>query len=325
MHFTLLVAGALVPGQLAGALTASLDTPTLKTRLSRATLVEPSVSFQRGGAHFGWLANKLFGQPEPAPTAPYAYAQLTGAATPRFVWHADPVHMQAARDHLIVQSLGTDAPTPKESSAMIAVANELARNTGCQLLDFGGRWFLLSEHDWQIDTRPLAAVNETAVEMPGGRDAQVWNRLHNEIQMAWHAHEMNAQRETNGMRTINAIWLHGGGQWKPLPPIEFTQVHSVAAELQGAARAAGAQSMPVGARLANKALVVFDDAWVSKQHQDWSAWLRAITNLDRMLVAQSADSIDMIFCGDTLRTFKSRASDRYKPWRRRTVAQAFTE
>ncbi len=325
MHFTLLVAGALVPGELAIALTASLDTPTLKTRLSRAALVEPSAPSQRVGAHFGWLANKLFGQPEPAPTAPYAYAQATGAATPRFVWHADPVHMEAARDHLIVQSLGTDAPTPKESSALIAVANELALSTGCQLIDVGGCWFLLSDHDWQIDTRPLAAVNQTTVEMPAGRDAQVWNRLHNEIQMAWHTHEVNAQRETNGIRTINAIWLHGGGRWKPLPPIEFTQVHSVAAELQGAAQAAGARGAPAGARLADKALVVFDDAWVSRQCQDWSAWLRAITHLDRTLIAHSEDSIDLIFCGDTLRTFESRASDRYKPWRRRTLAQAFTE
>src|SRR4029453_9641717 len=110
MHFTLLVAGALLPGELAVALTSSLDTPTLTTRLSRARLVEPSVASQGVGAHFGWLATKLFAQPAPAPTAPYAYAQLTGERAPGFVWHADPVHMQAARDHLIVELLDTDAP-----------------------------------------------------------------------------------------------------------------------------------------------------------------------------------------------------------------------
>lgn len=325
MHFTLLVAGALLPSELAVALTASLDTPNLKTRLSRATLAGRPVSSEGAGAHFGWLANNLFGQPAPAPTAPYAHAQLTGAAAPGFVWHADPVHMQAASDHLIVQSLGTDAPTSTESSAMVAVANELAQNTGCQLIDVGERWFLLSEHDWQIDTRPLSAVDETAVEIPGGRDAQIWNRLHNEIQMAWHAHEVNAQREAKGARTINALWLHGGGRWKRLPPIAFSQVHSDAAELQGAAQAAGARGAPASTRLTDNALVVLDDAWVSRQRQDWSAWLRAITDLDRTLVAHAADTIDLIFCGDTLRTFESRPSDRYKPWRRRTLAQAITE
>lgn len=323
MHFTLLVAGALLPGELAVALTSSLDTPTLTTRLSRARLVEHSVAAQAVGAHFGWLANKLFAQPVPAPTAPYAYAQLTGAAAPLFVWHADPVHMEAARDHLIVQSLDTDAPNPQESSAMIAVANELALNTGCQITSVAQRWFLLSEHEWQINTRPLAAVNETTVEMPDGRDAQVWNRLHNEIQMAWHAHEVNVQREASGLRTINALWLHGGGRWKPLPPIEFAQVQSDAAALQGAARAAGARSAPASAQLTDKTLVVLDDAWVSKQRQDWAAWLRAIAALDGMLVAHPDDAIDLIFCGDTCRTFEVRPSDRYKPWRRRTFAQAF--
>ncbi len=325
MHFTLLVAGALLPGELAVALTTSLDTPNLKNRLSRATLAGRSVSSKGAGAHFGWLANNLFGQPAPAPTAPYAYAQLTGAAAPGFVWHADPVHMQAARDHLIVQSLGTDAPTATESSAMIAVANELALNTGCQLIDVGERWFLLSEHDWQIDTRPLSAVDETAVEMPAGRDAQIWSRLHNEIQIAWHAHEVNAQREAKGARTINAIWLHGGGRWKPLPPIEFTQVRSDAAELQGAAQAAGARASQAGARITDNVLVFLNGAWASKQRQDWGAWLRAITDVEHTLAQHHRDPIDLILCGDTVRTFESRPSDRYKPWRRRTLGQAFTE
>ena len=325
MHFTLLVAGALLPGDLAVALTSSLDTPTLTARLSRARLVEHSVSPQGVGTHFGWLANKLFAQPVPAPTAPYAYAQLTGAAAPRFVWHADPVHMEAARDHLVVQSLDADAPNPQESSTLIAVANELALNTGCQFVKVEQHWFLLSEREWQINTRPLAAVNETAVEMPYGRDAQLWNRLHNEIQIAWHAHEVNAQRETNGVRTINALWLHGGGRWKPLPPIEFAQVQSDAAALQGAAQAAGARIAPASAPVADKALVILDDAWVSKQRQDWAAWLRTITALDSTLVTHPDDAIDLIFCGDTCRTFESRPSDRYKPWRRRALAQAFTE
>ncbi len=75
MHFTLFAAGALLPGELAIALTASLNTPTLKSRLSRATCAERPASSVVTGAHFGWLASTLFGQDAPAPTAPYAYAQ----------------------------------------------------------------------------------------------------------------------------------------------------------------------------------------------------------------------------------------------------------
>ena len=325
MHFTLLVAGALVPGELAVALTGSLNTPNLKARLSRAALIEQPGSSPGTGAHLDWLANKLFGHPPPVPTAPYAYAQLAGAAAPACAWHADPVHIEVARDHLIVQSLGADAPTAEESVLLLAAANELASDSNCQLVGVGQHWFLLSEHEWQIDARPLAAVMEATVEMPSGRDAQIWNRLHNEIQMVWHAHAVNAEREANGVRTINAIWLHGGGRWKPLPPIEFAQVHSDAPEWQGVAQAAGARGVPASTRVADTALVIIDNAWVSKQRQDWGAWLQAITAVDRALVEHPADSIDLILCGNTLRTLELRPPDRYNPWRRRTLAQALTE
>ena len=325
MHFTLLVAGALLPGELAVALTRSLETPNLKARLVRAALTSQPALSRGTAAHLDWLANKLLGQPAPAPTAPYAYAQLAGSAAPAFVWHADPVHVELARDHLIVQALDADVPTPKESSALIAVANEFASSAHCELVDAGGRWFLLSEHDWQIDALPLAAANEAAVQMPGGRDAQMWNRLHNEIQMAWHAHAVNEEREANGARTVNAIWLHGGGRWKPLPPIEFGQVHADAPEWQGAAQAAGARGVAAGAGVIDTALVVIDAPWAAKQRQDWGGWLHAITTVDQALGAHPADSIDLVISGDTWRTFKLRPSDRYKPWRQCTLAQAFTE
>jgi len=139
MHFTLLVAGALVPGELAVALTGSLNTPNLKARLSRAALIEQPASSQGTGAHLHWLANKLFGHPPPVPTAPYAYAQLAGAAAPACAWHADPVHIEVARDHLIVQSLGAEAPTAEESALLLAAANELASDSKCQLVDVGQR------------------------------------------------------------------------------------------------------------------------------------------------------------------------------------------
>ena len=325
MHFTLLVAGALLPGELAVALTASLKTQHLKARLSRATEVGRGVSSSTGAAHLDWLAHELFDRPAPVPTAPYAYTQLAGKPAPAYVWHADPVHIEVARDHLLVQSLGSDPLTAEESELLIAAANEFASDFNCEVAGFGEYWFVLSESEWQIDARPLSAVIEGTVELPTGRDAPIWNRLHNEVQMAWHAHDVNAEREVKGMRTINAIWLHGGGRWKPLAPIEFAQVHSDAPEWRGAAQAAGALGLPASAPLADAALVVDDNAFVSKQRQDWGAWLRAMTIIDQTLIDYPAASIDLILCGDTQRTFQMRPSDRYKPWRRRTLAEALTE
>ncbi|MGZ9076523.1 MAG: hypothetical protein ACXW13_12195 [Burkholderiaceae bacterium] len=325
MHFTLLVAGALLQSELAAELTGSLNTPHLKARLSRATEVGRAVASPTGAAHLDWLAQNLFGRPASAPTAPYAYAQLAGKPAPAYVWHADPVHIEVARDRLLVQSLESDQLTAEESTPLLAAANECAATSKCEFVSVGEHWFLLSESEWRVDARPLSAVIEGTVEMPIGRDAQIWNRLHNEIQIAWHANDVNAEREAKGLRTINAVWLHGGGRWKSLAPIEFAQVHSDAPEWQGIAQAAGALGLPASAPLADTALVVSDGAWVSRRREDWSGWLQAMNVKDRALIDHPAASIDLVLCGDSQRTFRVRPSDRYKPWRRRTLVEALTE
>lgn len=176
-----------------------------------------------------------------------------------------------------------------------------------------------------IDAAPLAAVIEAPVALPAGTDAQIWNRLHNEIQMAWHAHALNETRETDRLPTINGIWLHGGGRWQPLPPIAYTHVFSDDPEWRGAAQAAGAGSAPLNANVVNQALLVIDDAWLPKRREDWAGWLGAMTALDRRLASHHADAIDLVFAGTTVHTFESRPSDRYKPWRKRSLAEALTE
>ena len=328
MHLTLLVAGALLPAELAVALSASLDTPNLKARLARAALKEQAVGFESSGggnAHLDWLAHQLFSRAAPAPTAPYSYAHLSGATSRSFIWHADPVHIEVARDHLIAQSLGADARLREESMQLMQVANQLVCDLSCKFVCVGDRWFLQSEHDWMIDAAPLAAVIEAPVALPAGTDAQIWNRLHNEIQMAWHAHALNQTRETDRLPTINGIWLHGGGRWQSLPPIAYEHVLCDEPEWRGAAQAAGAGSAPLSAKVVNEALLVIDDAWLPKRREDWAVWLGAVTALDRRLESHRADAIDLVFTGNTVRTFESRPSDRYKPWRQRSVAEALTE
>lgn len=332
MHFTLLVAGALLPAKLATALCASLDTPHLKDRLARASVeTTPSASSpcidnfrETGNAHLDWIARRLFSRRSHAPTAPYALAELSQAIPPAFVWHADPVHVEVARDSLVVQALDGDAPTADEAMQLVGVANELLSDAGCELVTAGGRWFLVCEREWAIDAPPLAAVVGSSVTMPVGTDARMWTRLHNEIQMAWHAHPIN-QTRGHGVRSINAIWLHGGGRWQPLPRIDFAQVQSDAPEWRGAARAADARSCPTGAGVTDHSLVVIDDLLAPKQREDWAAWLQILSTIDQRLGTHEHDAIDLVLTGSTERTYASRHSDRYRFWRQRTLAEALTE
>lgn len=333
MHFTFLVAGALLPAKLATALCASLDTPHLKNRLARAEWIEtaPAASSNRtnnfsepGNAHLDWLAQRLFSRRSHAPTAPYALAQLSGAIPAAFVWHADPVHVEVARDRLVVQTLDGDAPTATETTQLIGVANELLSDAGCEMVTAGDRWFLLSEREWAIDALPLAAVVGSSVTMPVGPDAQMWARLHNEIQMTWHAHSIN-QTRGNGARSINSIWLHGGGRWQPLPRIDFAQVQCDAPEWRGAAHAADARGCALEATVIDRTLIVIDDLLAPMQREDWGEWLKTLSTIDQRLRAHEGDAIDLVLTGSTERTFASRHSDRYKAWRRRTLAEALAE
>jgi len=329
MHITLLVAGALLPAEFATAVCASLDTPRLKERLSRAKSVETtrptsSALADSGNAHLDWLAQELFSQPSPAATAPYALAEISGQIPSGFVCHADPVHVQVARDHLIVRGFDSDAPSMDEIAQLLDVANELLSNAGGELFVAGDRCFFSSDRDWEIDTLPLAAVIGSSVTMPTGRDAQQWIRLHNEIQIAWHAHLVNQMRESSGARAINGLWLHGGGRWRPLPPIRFAQVQCRPAECRGAAQAAAALGVPLGAEVVDRSLIVNDDLLLFNQQQDWTGWVQAMNAIDRQLAAYDRDAVELVLTGATERTFQSRHSDRYKFWRRRTLAQAFS-
>ncbi len=110
--------------------------------------------------------------------------------------------------------------------------------------------------------------------------------------------EVNAEREANVVPTINAVWLHGGGRWKPLPPIEFTQVHSDAAELRGVAHACRCASR-VGARASGRinALIVLDERMgrAARAKIGMPGCERSPTSTDGGSCTP-ADSIDLVLC-----------------------------
>ena len=327
MHLTLLLAGALLPTQLAAALAESLKTPVLKRRLEHATALEGSTqssSEARTSAHLVWLAQNLMKQSTPA-TGPYAFRNLSGGAQAAYVWHADPVHVEVARDQLVVQALDSDALTDDEAVELVTLANQVLSPFDVELVIRGSRWFLLHEFDWIVETIPLVTALDSPVTMPVGPDAAMWNRLHNEIQMAWHAHEVNEQREATGKRTVNALWLYGGGRYHPLPAIAFSEVHCNAAEWRGVAEAAGSRGHFLNDTVANDALIVIDDLLIPKQREDWAAWLQMIAAIDARVARYDAAALDIVLTGKSVKTFSSRGSDRYRFWRGRGLSEALSE
>lgn len=328
MHLTLMIAGALVPASAAAELTAALDAPALTQLLARATIAD-RIPGPPGAADVAWLARALFAATDSAAIAPYAWASLTGAApVDRVVWFADPVHAAIGRDSLIVQALDDAPPSDMEAAGLLAAANATLADSNCELLR-AGRWFLHAEQDWAFSPPPLAQAIGAPWPPPTPEDtgALLWYRLHNAIQMRWHADPVNQSRENRGLPAINALWLHGGGRWKPLPPLRWPRVHSDRAELLGAARAAGAQAVASSARVDGDALLVWDDAAAPSRWQDWPKWLAAMAVLDRRIASlPSSRRLELVLTGHRqVRTVVARPTDRLKIWRKSTLADALTE
>jgi len=330
MHVTLLLPGALVPREVARALAEPLATSALTSLLARAQSAGDSEAEAEALPHLAWLAEHLFQRESPLATAPYAVAALTGhaPAPDQFLWHADPVHLELARDHVALAPLAAPL-SDDDAHALIAAANALAAEAGAEFVRIGDRWFLRTSREWEVAAKPLAAAFGQPLHavLPAGRDAAVWNRLLTEIQMTWHAHPVNEAREARGEATVNSVWLHGGGRWAPLPQSPYSAVFADEPEWRGAAQAAGIASSSGSATPGDHALVVWSDLLVPRLRQDWTQWIAALHGLDPHLAPLArSGTLDIVLTGEaTLRRLRTRPSDRLKFWRSTSAEEVLSE
>ena len=278
-------------------------------------------------AHRAWLAREVFAGRQN--TAPYSYAALGGRSSARdVVWHADPVHLELARDHLLAMPV-VPPPNTDEAAALLAAADEIVAKAGARFERVADKWFLLTPARWQLDSAPLETALQSGLHdaLPAGKDAQMWSRLLNEIQMAWHAHPINAAREGRGETTINSLWLHGGEVWTRLPRLSYTVVASDAADVRGAAAAAEVPTIALDSPWPDGALVVWSDALSARSQHDWAAWQAAAQSLDsRLANHMDARPTDFVLTGlRSALTLHSRPSDRLKFWRARRLEEVLSE
>ena len=76
------------------------------------------------------------------------------------------------------------------------------------------RWYLYLPEAPLISTVSPGEIAGQTIDpnLPHGRDAAVWHALMNEVQMLFHQHPVNAQREASGEPTINSLWFWGEGR-----------------------------------------------------------------------------------------------------------------
>ncbi len=344
MRWFVVIPGALVPAALANDVLSAFANRSLAAQLAHARLSnEPSLV--AGATHWSWIWHQYGGIGQPI-TAPYAWRALNHSSAVEAhsevaLHHADPVHFAFARDHLIVKSLTPTPVTATEAQALAADAEPAVRDAGATLRVVGAsHWFLSFRPDWSLDTVPLdAALAESVSDvMPAGSDASRWRKLLNDVQIGWHQHAVNAAREERGDRTINSLWLHGGGVWRSLPRAPFAAIASNGPVLRGWALASGLAPASLFKDDATPpargdVLSLWRDLLEPARFEAWGDWLAALQDIEARLASLLRRSLDagyrelvLVLCGrQQVRRVTLSAHDRYAFWRRSSMSSVFAE
>jgi len=358
-HLTLIVPFSVPPGAgndatddvVPGALLRQLELPALGKLLTRATPGARETHddpFLRSLPQERWLAGRAGLDTRRVPTAPFMrLADLRQRATdgPPATALAEegaqedqgwaclqPVHIHAARDHLVLMHPDQVDIRPDESAALRAAIDGLLRESGIALdAPHPARWYAAEDTFGELEsTTPVRATGRNIdIWLQAGARARDWRRLQNEIQMTWHDHPVNQAREAEGRLPVNSVWLHGGGKLSlvnRLADVVLTDDPFLA----GLALAGDSLLDPRPARFEDIAtagghvMAMLDSATEAHIAQDWGLWLERMHTLDAdwfaPVLAALADGrvmgVTLVLGGENhFAEFTVRRADLRKFWR----------
>ena len=209
----------LVPGMLAISAERLAAMPALE---HLACYAEPPRGEPRGIAAALFALLGLAGD---TPIAPLAMLGSGGDPRDDYVLCADPVHLVADRDTvLLVQRV--DDVSAEEQVRLVRMLDGHFASDG---LRFEARrpdaWFVRCSDAPDVRMTPLDAALRRPLfhHLPAGADARRWRTWQNEIQMLLHEHTVNAEREARGQPTVTGLWFWGGGTLRDVggAPIGF--------------------------------------------------------------------------------------------------------
>ena len=271
----------------------------------------------------GAMSHQTVTQENSPPIGHELMHQLGMTPEPGYWFVLEPTHFHVARDHLVLtdsRQLGLNDVT---SQALFDAAHPMFAELG-YTLRFGDarHWFLRADawSDLRTCSPDAACGHNIDVWLPRGQGERDWRRLHNEVQMLWHTHEVNEVREQRGERRINALWLWGGS--------DGMSVQSTPVGLRELVRCSlGLPNPPHGA---SGAPVLLSGLIGAALAGDWSAWLAAMAELDTGYISPALaqlknheiDTLDLVLTDSTQAIeWKLRRSSMRKFWVRTSLAR----
>lgn len=298
-HLTLFVPGllqppvAVEPDRLANVLRLG----HLERLFARADRLTPSPG---GGGPEATLFG-LFGIPLEAgldpPVAAVTRLLDTGERDGGWYLRADPVHLRADLNKLILFDAGTFALSEREAQSLAAELAGLLKGIGGELtVPVPTRWYLRLPQRPGIRTRSLSTVAGRDVhdQLPEGEAGADWRRLLNEIQMTLHLSPTNQARGERSQPAVNSLWFWGGGRLPELGERRWDQVWSDDPLAQGLAGLAdsvvadspeGGESWLQAVDTGGRHLVSLGTLQGSIQYGDMETWMAQLEDVEQRWIA----------------------------------------
>ena len=286
----LLLPFAMPPGELARDLLRELKMPSLAMLLARASRSTHQVSdgFARALPHEYWLARQFnsnaASNSDNSPAIASSTMRSFNLPAETGTWFIlQPVHLHISRDHLVLTDPRQLQLAESDARALFDIVRSLFEEVGKTLVYGDAQTWFMRADEWQAlqtSTSDAACGHNIDIWMPKGPHERDWRRLQNEIQMHWHAHAINEQRETRGLKPINSVWLSGGSEAKKPSDTDtiFEEVFTfLNARKPFAALAKKQISINSATDILNEkpqhGLLILDDLIEPALAGDWSEWL----------------------------------------------------
>jgi hypothetical protein len=309
-QITIVLPFALPPPELAPDLLREMKVPALAALLSRTGSLHRS-TFDGGSRnlpHEAWLAAELgLGSPlQPGPqddtpaTAPLAAAAMRGFGLDAAEGHwffVHPVHVQIARNHLL---MGDPRQLPIDeagSRTLFEAAKPYFDEVGKPLLYGDAQTWFVRADDWaglRTASPDAAAGQNLSGWMPEGDGALATRKLQNEVQMLWHEHPANEARQARGLPPVNAYWLWGGASGTAPARDGAATFYAGDCPSWLAGLAAPERRQPEFAAIAagsGNGVVVLGSLMAAAIASDWAIWLEQIQRLEQQWFAPALDAL----------------------------------
>ena len=279
-----------------------------------------------------------FGIEGTLPVASYTQLADGGTADGAYWLRADPVHLQAQHDQLVLVDGAMLDITAAEASALTATLNQhFAQDKLHFIARHPARWYIALDIAPDLTTHPLPQVAGRAINerLPSGAESLRWNQILNEAQMLLHTHPVNQARETQGQAAINSVWVWGGGATQALKPSPWSSIWADDALARGLAIATRtkvnalpqhATAFLAEAKTAESHLVVLDCLRCAAWYGDDAAWRKGLARLEANWIKPILHALRRGTISDiTLHALSERGnlslsanrSQRWRFWRRR--------